>query len=92
MCNAPPSRLMAFLRQFAKSLVKEPDPQIFHFSTSNFKTLTTDQNIEEEAHDAISKGRYYPVRIGDIIRNKYQIVGKLGFGVGSTVWLANDFR
>ena len=92
MRNAPPPRLMASLWQFAKGLVKEPDPQIFHFSSSNFKTLATDQEIEEEAHDAISKGRYYPMRIGNIVENKYQIVGKLGFGVGSTVWLANDFR
>ena len=83
---------MASLRQLAKGLVKEPGPQLFRFSNPNFKILPTDQKIEEEAHDAISKGRYYPVRIGDIIENKYQIVGKLGFGVGSTVWLANKFR
>ena len=88
----PPSRLMASLRQLAKGLVKEPGPKLFRFSNPNFKILPTDLKIEEEAHDAISKGRYYPVRIGDIIENKYQIVGKLGFGVGSTVWLANKFR
>ena len=92
MRNGPPSRLMASLWQLAKGLVKEPDPEFFDFSNSNFKTLPADQEIEEEAHDAISKGRYYPVRIGDIVGNKYQIVGKLGFGVGSTVWLANEFR
>ena len=83
---------MASLWQLAKGLVKEPDPQLLLFSNSNFKTLPADQEIQEESHDAISKGRYYPVRIGDIIGKRYQIVGKLGFGVGSTVWLANEFR
>lgn len=76
----------------AKGLLKEPDSQLVRFSNSNFKLLPSDQKIEEEAHDAISKGRYYPVQVGDIIKNKYQVVGKLGYGLGSTVWLANEFR
>ncbi|KAJ5356372.1 CMGC protein kinase [Penicillium concentricum] len=36
------------------------------------------------------KRHYYPANIGEILRSKYQIVGKLGFGVTSTVWLARD--
>ena len=67
-------------------------PPLLRFSNSNFKVLPLDQRIEEEAHDSISKGRYYPVRIGDVVECKYQIVGKLGYGLGSTVWLANEFR
>ena len=92
MHKTRPSSLMVSLWHLAKGLVKEPDPQLFRFSNPNFRTLPMDQQIEEEAHDAISKGRYCPVHIGDVIIDKYQIVGKLGFGVGSTVWLANDFR
>ena len=72
--------------------MKEPDSQLVRFSNSNFKTLPSDQKIEEEAHDTVSKSRYYPVRIGDVIKDKYQVVGKLGYGLGSTVWLANEFR
>lgn len=92
MGYTPPSLLMASFWQLAKGLVKEPDSQLVRFSNSNFKTLPSDQKIEEEVHDAISKGRYYPVRVGDIIKNRYQVVGKLGYGLGSTVWLANEFR
>lgn len=87
-----PSRLMASFWRLAKGLVKQPDSQLVRFSNSNFQTLPSDQTIEEEAHNAISKGRYCPVRVGDIIRNKYQVVGKLEYGVGSTVWLAHEFR
>ncbi|PSN61879.1 kinase-like protein [Corynespora cassiicola Philippines] len=36
------------------------------------------------------RNRYYPLRIGEVLNTKYQILGKLGFGLGSTVWLAND--
>lgn len=28
--------------------------------------------------------------MGEILRNRYQVVGKLGFGSTSTVWLARD--
>lgn len=34
--------------------------------------------------------QYYPVRIGKLVDSCYQIVGKLGFGGTSTVWLARD--
>ncbi|CAG8409164.1 unnamed protein product [Penicillium salamii] len=36
--------------------------------------------------------RYYPNQIGEIIKNRYQVVGKLGFGATSTVWLARDME
>jgi hypothetical protein len=28
--------------------------------------------------------------LGDIFQDRYQVVGKLGFGASSTVWLAHD--
>lgn len=33
---------------------------------------------------------YYPVRIGDILNDKYRIISKLGYGAYSTVWLAKN--
>ncbi|KAL9000350.1 MAG: hypothetical protein Q9169_001067 [Polycauliona sp. 2 TL-2023] len=86
------SQVMASWWHLVKSLVRTPDSQLIRFTNPNFKTLPPDQVIEEEAHDAISQKRYYPVRIGDVINEKYQILGKLGFGVGSTVWLAKELR
>ncbi|KAL9609834.1 MAG: hypothetical protein Q9167_005422 [Letrouitia subvulpina] len=86
------SRSIAFFWSWIKGLVREPDSHLVRFSNSNFKTLPSDQKIEEEAHDAIASGRCYPVRVGDIIKSKYQIIGKLGYGLGSTIWLANEFR
>ena len=87
-----PSRWMASFWHFARRLVREPEPQLLRFSNSNFKTLPSHLKVEEEVHDALSKGRYYPMHIGDVIVNKYQVVGKLGYGLGSTVWLANEIR
>ncbi|KAL4910543.1 kinase-like domain-containing protein [Aspergillus multicolor] len=35
-------------------------------------------------------GGYHPVHLGDVIKNTYKIIGKLGYGRFSTVWLAED--
>ncbi|KAL8971741.1 MAG: hypothetical protein Q9197_003115 [Variospora fuerteventurae] len=90
MRYASPTRFMASYWHAIKSLVRQPDSQLVRFTNSNFKILPSDQQIEEEAYDNITKGRYYPVRIGDVIKERYQVVGKLGYGLGSTVWLANE--
>ncbi|KAL8980546.1 MAG: hypothetical protein Q9177_005848, partial [Variospora cf. flavescens] len=83
---------MASFWHAIKSLVRQPDSQLVYFNNSNFKILPSDQQIEEEAYDNITKGRYYPVQIGDVIKERYQVLGKLGYGLGSTVWLANELR
>lgn len=61
-----------------------------NFSNSNFKKIQLEEKIEEELYPDFVASRYYPVRIGEILRDRYQIVGKLGFGTTSTVWLARD--
>ncbi len=45
--------------------------------------------LEEEGNPDDDPKRFYPARIGEKIQ-KYQIVSKLGWGTGSTVWLAKD--
>ena len=62
------------------------------FSNPNFGMIPSTQMIEEETVPGYVASRYYPVRIGEILRDRYQIVGKLGFGATSTVWLARDLR
>ncbi len=52
----------------------------------NFDTL-----LDEERNPDYDSRRFYPARIGDIIQ-KYQIISKLGWGTGSTVWLAQDMN
>ncbi|PYI11064.1 CMGC protein kinase [Aspergillus sclerotiicarbonarius CBS 121057] len=62
------------------------------FPTSGFETIPAAEILDEERFDEFKKGRYYPVNIGDVFGSKYQVVGKLGFGVTSTVWLARDLE
>ena len=45
---------------------------------------------DSEGEDSYKAGGYHPVQIGEIYKNRYQVVCKLGWGHFSTVWLAKD--
>ncbi|KAG6099015.1 hypothetical protein E4U31_004583 [Claviceps sp. LM219 group G6] len=62
------------------------------FPSKGFPVVPTDEKIEEETLPNYVASRFYPVKIGEIFRARYQVVGKLGYGVTSTVWLARDFN
>jgi hypothetical protein len=62
------------------------------FPTSGFEIVNASEVLEEERFAEFKTGRYYPVNIGQIFSSKYQIIGKLRFGVTSTVWLARDLE
>ncbi|KAF2635566.1 kinase-like protein, partial [Massarina eburnea CBS 473.64] len=62
------------------------------FANQKFIPIPADRKVEEETLPDYVASRYYPVRIGETFRDRYQVVGKLGFGITSTVWLARDLR
>ncbi|OTB03596.1 hypothetical protein M426DRAFT_23539 [Hypoxylon sp. CI-4A] len=47
---------------------------------------------EVENVDLYNKGGLYPVDIGDILGERFEVVHKLGYGGFSTVWLCLDVR
>ncbi|KAE8141341.1 kinase-like domain-containing protein [Aspergillus pseudotamarii] len=63
-----------------------------NFSNANFGRISPSQTIEEEALPDYIPARYYPTRIGEVIKDRYQVIGKLGYGATSTVWLARDMN
>ncbi|KAI1821796.1 kinase domain protein [Xylaria intraflava] len=62
------------------------------FANPNFIRIPPHEKVEEETLPDYLSARYYPVRIGEVFVDRYQVVGKLGFGASSTVWLAHDLR
>ncbi|KAK6430586.1 hypothetical protein LTR95_013258 [Oleoguttula sp. CCFEE 5521] len=60
--------------------------------SSGFKLLNSDDKIDEEKLPWYSKDLYYPVRIGEVFRSRYQTLGKLGYGTRSTVWLGRGLH
>ncbi|KAI1909054.1 hypothetical protein LOZ12_004359 [Ophidiomyces ophidiicola] len=46
--------------------------------------------VEETQNPDYDPKKFYPARIGETLHSKYCLISKLGFGSGSTVWLAKD--
>lgn len=51
-------------------------------------TIKTAPTFEEEKCRNYDPKNFYPARIGETLNSKYELVSKLGWGTGSTVWLA----
>jgi hypothetical protein len=83
---------MATFLNWAKSAFKRLPLTSLKFSNTNFKTSSASEIPEEERFELFKNGHYYPVNIGDVFSSKYQVIGKLGFDVNSTVWLARDLE
>ncbi|PKY07070.1 CMGC protein kinase [Aspergillus campestris IBT 28561] len=83
---------MASLLRWAQTIIRKAPSLPTRFPTSGFETISASEVVEEERFEGFKKGRYYPVNIGEVFSSKYQVVGKLGFGVTSTVWLARDLQ
>jgi serine/threonine-protein kinase SRPK3 len=48
--------------------------------------------VEEETVRGYKAEHYYPVQIGHVFQDRYRVIGKLGYGSASTVWLCHDLR
>lgn len=60
--------------------------------TSRFQGLLAEAKIEEELVPGYCPDDFYPVQLGEVFNSRYQIIAKLGCGVGSTAWLYRDLR
>ncbi|KAK6005948.1 hypothetical protein QM012_007590 [Aureobasidium pullulans] len=80
---------MSVLRRSVKSLFRRPWAPLT-FPNEGFIPIPADIKVEEETLPDYVASHSYPVRLGEIFRDEYQIVGKLGYVGTSTVWLARD--
>lgn len=83
---------MASLLKWARALTRRSPLAPLRFPTTGFDTIPRQLIVEEERFDKFHTGHYYPVNIGDVYASKYQVLGKLGFGTTSTVWLARNLQ
>lgn len=60
------------------------------FPSTGFETIDASAKIEEETLAFYDPRLFYPVRIGEVFDNRYQVVAKLGYGTTSTTWLCHD--
>ncbi|KAL2222339.1 kinase-like domain-containing protein [Thermoascus aurantiacus ATCC 26904] len=60
------------------------------FPSSGFELVDPSEEVEEETLPTYRAEKHYPVHIGEVFDNRYQVIAKLGYGVTSTVWLCRD--
>lgn len=48
--------------------------------------------VEEENVKACTHLGWYPVVIGEVFLDRYEVLGKLGWGQTSTIWLCKDLE
>ncbi|GJD01162.1 protein kinase [Colletotrichum higginsianum] len=60
------------------------------FPSSGFKLIDPSERVEEERLPFYNPKDYYPMPIGMVLEDRYQVVAKLGYGTTSTVWLCHD--
>lgn len=88
-----PSRFLGLLqRSYLHGIASSPrsslEPRAF--PSTGFRLIDPSILIEEESIPNYKAQRYYPVRIGQVFNERYQVVGKLGYGSSSTIWLCRD--
>ncbi|PGH15875.1 hypothetical protein AJ80_05406 [Polytolypa hystricis UAMH7299] len=57
---------------------------------SGFELVDSSVEVEEETLPGYAPERYYPVHLGNVLDNRYQVLAKLGYGVTSTIWFSRD--
>jgi hypothetical protein len=60
------------------------------FPITGWENIDPSIIVEEESIPTYRPEKYYPVRIGEVFNDRYRVVGKLGFGSSTTVWLCRD--
>ncbi len=60
------------------------------FPTDGFSVLNATGTYEEERLPFYQPENFYPVKLGQVFKEQYQIVSKVGYGTQSTVWLCRD--
>lgn len=77
-----------------RSLTSQPGPPPFlcRFPTTKYDVIDASQLVEEERLPHYNRTEYYPMRIGHVFDDRYQVIAKLGYGTTSTVWLARDIK
>lgn len=80
------------LHKWLRRLIHRPPWRPLPFPSNSFDLIDDTLVIDEERHPAFRAGNYYSMILGDVLMDRYQMVGELGFERSPTVWLARDMQ
>ncbi|CAG7934789.1 unnamed protein product [Penicillium salamii] len=75
---------------FRGSCFQQSSPSVRQFTQPSIRLLDSNTKFEEETHPGYIAEDSYSVNIGQVFQSRYKVIGKLGFGGYSTVWLCKD--
>ena len=75
-----------------RTMMQQASAHIKQFPSQGARMVDSSSKLEEENWDWYSTDVFYPVTIGETFPPRYQVLGKLGFGTRSTVWLCRDLK
>ena len=81
-------RVKSWVMNPLKALYSSPWP----LSPIVAPALDQRQPIEEEKTPYYDPKRFYPIHLGNVLNDRYQVATKLGYGTNSTVWLVRDLH
>jgi hypothetical protein len=83
---------MTSLLKLGKRLIPKSLSHSRQEAKSYIHSVKTAELIEEEKLPFYVAENFYPVKIGETFHSRYRVLGKLGYGAYSTVWLCRDLR
>ncbi|KAJ5770991.1 uncharacterized protein N7511_003042 [Penicillium nucicola] len=89
---SPGASIFTPIRFFSTPGCKFSKEEPRSFPTNGFENLPVEIPVAEEQISDYDPRRYYPVHIGEIFEDRFQVRAKLGWGSCSTTWLARDMR
>jgi serine/threonine-protein kinase SRPK3 len=75
---------------FQNTFRKDIDFKLIDFPVTGYDVIPAITALEEQKTRAWHTGQYAPIRLGDLLDFRYQIVSKLSYDEVSTTWLAVD--
>ncbi|KAG6898831.1 hypothetical protein C0993_003729 [Termitomyces sp. T159_Od127] len=88
--NLPKSFRLTRLHADAQSHSQVAVPR--QFPTTGFEAIPASEKVKEECWDWYTPQSFYPVRIGDVIHSRYQVLYKAGYGTTSTLRICRDLH
>ncbi|KAH8787907.1 putative serine/threonine protein kinase [Diaporthe sp. PMI_573] len=73
------------------SETRPPSP-VKEFPRSGFEVVDDSDKLDEEKYEWYSVKTWYPVQIGEVFQDLYQVITKIGYGTASTSWLCRDLK
>ncbi|KAI1487280.1 kinase-like protein [Biscogniauxia mediterranea] len=77
---------------YSESTPQHPPKNSYGFTSKTEPSPSPPREVVdiEEGTYAYRPGGFHPVYIGDVFKDRYKVLNKIGYGVYSTVWLVRD--